>query len=340
MKEKLLLDESPLVFQPTMAEYLGLNEAIVLQQLFYFMNVSKNSEDPYKNRLDRWWTYNSYEEWKQNCFPFWSTKTVERTFRGLVDLGIVMVGRFSRNKYDQRNWYTIDRARLDQVLKMRKAEIDKQSIEEKMVCENVAAPQSVTGGVQIGLVDQDKLSEGSRQNDPMILKNTPENPLNYSIVASDDELDHFNTGNHVPVNSLTVNEENYEPHEDDDPVIDLTPENIYRVAGNLKIKAFGRPTIFSPHANCALKACRRDRFQSEQEQQRWRDIEGDMDWPRSFRDVNVKYPSVWVLHNINLARRLNAAKLVISFPELMTAIEDEESREKWMAKTYRAEDCR
>ena len=49
----LLLNENPLIIMPTLAVHIGLNEAIVLQQVHYWLLKSDKLEDGRK------WTYNS-----------------------------------------------------------------------------------------------------------------------------------------------------------------------------------------------------------------------------------------------------------------------------------------
>jgi hypothetical protein len=67
---KLLIEESCLIFQPSIAKRLGLNESIILQQLHYWtISCKKNHEDGHV------WIYNTYAQW-QNQFPFWSEVTV------------------------------------------------------------------------------------------------------------------------------------------------------------------------------------------------------------------------------------------------------------------------
>ena len=82
---KLLIQESPLTFQPSLAVAIGINEAIVLQQIHYWLSNSKNKgyeQDGYK------WVYNTYAEWKETNFPFWSENTIQRIFTNLEEMGL------------------------------------------------------------------------------------------------------------------------------------------------------------------------------------------------------------------------------------------------------------
>jgi hypothetical protein len=107
----LLIDESPLQVLPSLAVKIGLNEAIILQQLHYWLNNKSNPgivEDGYK------WVYNSYLDWKGN-FPFWSTHTIQRTILGMEKQGLVVSRQFESHKWNQRKAYRIDYDKLDEL---------------------------------------------------------------------------------------------------------------------------------------------------------------------------------------------------------------------------------
>ncbi|MEW4204980.1 DnaD domain protein [Bacillus thuringiensis] len=98
---KLLLDDEPLVILPKLAAAIGLNEAIILQQLHYWLEKSKNVRDGFR------WVYNTYEEW-QKQFPFWSESTIKRTIKKLEGQHLIIVGKYNKLKIDNTKWYRID----------------------------------------------------------------------------------------------------------------------------------------------------------------------------------------------------------------------------------------
>jgi hypothetical protein len=107
---KLLIQESPLTFQPSLASAIGLNEAIVLQQIHYWISNQKNrgyEQDGHK------WVYNTYAEWKENNFPFWSEATIQRVFSSLEDAGLVVSIQPMKGRYDRTKYYRIDYSKLD-----------------------------------------------------------------------------------------------------------------------------------------------------------------------------------------------------------------------------------
>ena len=123
MAKTLLLEENPLVIQPSLAKAIGLNEAIVLQQVHYWLNSSKHTKDGRK------WIYNSMNEWNKQ-FPFWEVKTVSRTFKSLESKGILLTGNFNDKKFDKTIWYSIDYEMLEETIKQSAEPPKKDAIEE------------------------------------------------------------------------------------------------------------------------------------------------------------------------------------------------------------------
>lgn len=108
--KQLLIDEYPLLVYPSLAKAIGLNEAIVLQQIHYWLK--KNTEAKRNFRDGHYWVYNSYSEW-QNQFPWWSERTLKRIFMSLEKSGYLISGRYNSYKLDRTKWYRIDYRKLD-----------------------------------------------------------------------------------------------------------------------------------------------------------------------------------------------------------------------------------
>lgn len=105
---KLLLDEPPLIVLPSLAVKVGLNEAIVLQQLHYWIQQKRAKRQVENFKRGRWWVYNSYRGWREESFPFWSEVTIQRIFSGLEKSGLVIADYLAEERDDRRKWYTID----------------------------------------------------------------------------------------------------------------------------------------------------------------------------------------------------------------------------------------
>lgn len=106
---KLLINENPLQVLPSLAKAIGLNEAIFLQQLHFFLRISKNRAD------GRSWVYNTIKDWQAE-FSFWSLKTVQRTIESLEEMGLVLsTDKFNKIKMDKTKWYSIDYEKLSEI---------------------------------------------------------------------------------------------------------------------------------------------------------------------------------------------------------------------------------
>lgn len=102
---KLLIEEPPLQVLPSLAISIGLNEAIIVQQVHYWI-VGKQG----KIHEGRRWIYNSYPKWQEQ-FPFWSRATIQRTFASAEQQG-VLISR-QAGGFDRQKWYTIDYRKLE-----------------------------------------------------------------------------------------------------------------------------------------------------------------------------------------------------------------------------------
>lgn len=99
---KLLISEPPLVILPSLAKAIGLNEAIFLQQLHYWLLSSEHAHDGSK------WVYNTLEDW-QKQFPFWSVMTIRRTITSLKSLDLISTtDEYNKSASDRTTWYTIN----------------------------------------------------------------------------------------------------------------------------------------------------------------------------------------------------------------------------------------
>lgn len=106
---KLLINESPILVPPTLAKKIGLNEALFIQQLHYWLVNSTHIYDGYQ------WVYNTYEEWQMQ-FPFWSTSTIRRIIRKLEQKGLIVTGNYNYFKVDKTKWYRINYDYLESLM--------------------------------------------------------------------------------------------------------------------------------------------------------------------------------------------------------------------------------
>ncbi|MEB7063977.1 conserved phage C-terminal domain-containing protein [Escherichia coli] len=99
----LLMPSRPIVINPDLAYSIGLNEAIALQQVNYWLKETTSGVERDGVR----WIYNTNEQWLEQ-FPFWSESTLKRTFTRLKNLGVLKVEQLNKSQRDMTNYYTID----------------------------------------------------------------------------------------------------------------------------------------------------------------------------------------------------------------------------------------
>lgn len=97
---KLLMKDKPIMVLPRLALKIGFNEAVVLQQIHFWLLTSKH------HREGRKWVFNTYQEW-QKQMPFWSVRTIKRTIKSLEEQGYLLSANYNHLKLDKTKWYSI-----------------------------------------------------------------------------------------------------------------------------------------------------------------------------------------------------------------------------------------
>ena len=126
-----LFDEQPILANKALARELGLNEALVLQQINYWIEINKKSGNNYHD--GKYWTYNSIRAWQEKDFDYLSVDTVKRTFSKLEKAGYLLVGNYNKDPRDKTKWYTINDKKLEELyleLNQRKQEKERKILEQ------------------------------------------------------------------------------------------------------------------------------------------------------------------------------------------------------------------
>ena len=98
---KMLLDEKPLIVLPSLAKAIGVNPAIVLQQIHYWLQEKKHFYD------GSYWTYNTYDSWSEQ-FQHLTPRGVRSILDKLEKIGLVESNNYNKSGYNHTKWYTIN----------------------------------------------------------------------------------------------------------------------------------------------------------------------------------------------------------------------------------------
>lgn len=120
---RLLIDEHPLQVLPTLAVAIGLNESMFIQQLHFWLGIARKSGSG-RIHNGQVWSYKTFEEWQTENFPFWGISTIKRLVDKLEKSGLILVEKLDQHKRVQTNFYTINYAKLNELCRELKGEIE------------------------------------------------------------------------------------------------------------------------------------------------------------------------------------------------------------------------
>jgi hypothetical protein len=106
----LLINEPPLQVLPSLAKAIGLNEAIMLQQVHYWLHHARVKHD------GRMWIYKTFEQWHDQDFSFWSLSTIKRISKNLISMNLLLVEKLANNSFDRVNHYTVNYEKLAELV--------------------------------------------------------------------------------------------------------------------------------------------------------------------------------------------------------------------------------
>lgn len=166
----LLINESPLQVLPSLAIKVGLNQALVLQQMYYWLRISKNIRDGHK------WVYKTLEDWHKE-FPFWSKSTLERIIRKLEEEQLIVVGNYNRLKMDRTKWYRLNHEAID------------------LLCTGHCSQNEDMQNVEMTDSKNATCTPPSQQNDEIVVGNlTTPIPINYTENTTENTSLDFHPG--------------------------------------------------------------------------------------------------------------------------------------------------
>lgn len=91
-------------FESSIAEKYGIASAIILQNIYYWIEKNRANNINFKN--DAYWTYNSKKAFKE-LFPYLSERQIDYAIKNLINEGLIITGNFNQDGRDRTIWYSI-----------------------------------------------------------------------------------------------------------------------------------------------------------------------------------------------------------------------------------------
>ena len=91
-------------FDVDIAKKYGIEEAILLQNLYFWIEKNKANNKHFYN--DTYWTYNSKKAFA-DLFPYMTPRKIDYTLKNLIDNGLIITGNFNANATDRTLWYSL-----------------------------------------------------------------------------------------------------------------------------------------------------------------------------------------------------------------------------------------
>ena len=102
-------------FNVSLASRFGLIEAIIIQHSYYWYGLNKDNPDMTKD--GKVWFFRSVSQIAE-VYPYLTVDKVRRTIDRLVEVGILIKGNYSSDKFKKANWYSLS----DEIIRIMKVE--------------------------------------------------------------------------------------------------------------------------------------------------------------------------------------------------------------------------
>lgn len=129
-------------FNVDLASDIGLNQALLLQHLYYWHQINEKKEHNIHD--GRVWTYNTVSGFAE-IFPYLTSRQVGYAFKKLEEMGYIITGNYNKAAFDQTKWYSLEKKALDLFVKcnLQNVKCNKQNVKSKKQNVN-AIPDSNT----------------------------------------------------------------------------------------------------------------------------------------------------------------------------------------------------
>lgn len=90
-------------FDPEIAKIVGINAAVIYQNLVWWTQKNAANERHYYD--GRYWTYNSVKAF-DDLFPYLTRAQIRSALIKLEEAGLIVTGNFNQSAYDRTKWYS------------------------------------------------------------------------------------------------------------------------------------------------------------------------------------------------------------------------------------------
>lgn len=97
-------------FNVSLAAEVGLNQAILLQHLYYWHQINHKKKHNIKD--GKVWTYNTVDEFAE-IFPYLTSRQISYAFNSLEKAGFIETGNYNKASFDRTKWYTLTEKSLE-----------------------------------------------------------------------------------------------------------------------------------------------------------------------------------------------------------------------------------
>lgn len=94
------------VFDIDVAQIVGVNAAILLEDIAHWVEHNSANEDKKSFHDGRYWTYNSMKAFSE-LFPYLKPNAVRTALKKLKDADLIIVGNYNKLAYDRTQWYAL-----------------------------------------------------------------------------------------------------------------------------------------------------------------------------------------------------------------------------------------
>lgn len=121
-------------FNIDVAKDLGIEEAIVLHNIFFWLSKNASNNKHFYDGL--YWFYNSKKAFVE-LFPYMNETKIFRVLKNLEEKFIIAKGNYSKDKWDKTNWYALTKNGIDYMVRNGYKNNDLQSLLQNDTIERV-----------------------------------------------------------------------------------------------------------------------------------------------------------------------------------------------------------